>query len=226
MLPRYLKSAYFQLMRAPLQLSGAFYKQFRAPVSGNKDLVRVQLGPGQEKYKVGWINVDANIVSARADVWADLRNGLPFRDNSVDAFYSHHVIEHLPDASLTKHMSELYRCLKPGGAIRIGAPNGDAAARNFSAGNLEWFRNYANFPLRRESIGGQLVNFLLCNGEHLTIISQSYMRELLVDSGFSDLHFFSPRDNGGFQNLFHDVISDEFEEFPSDPQTLIVEATK
>lgn len=43
---------------------------------------------------------------------------LPFRDESVDVIYSHHVIEHLPD--LPTHFRELHRVLKPGGVFRVG----------------------------------------------------------------------------------------------------------
>ena len=64
-------------------------------------------------------------------MWADLNNKLPFHDNSVDAFYSHHMIEHLPDIQF--HLREVYRCLKPEGVYRVGGPNGDSAIINISA---------------------------------------------------------------------------------------------
>jgi hypothetical protein len=28
----------------------------------------------------GWISVDANFLAAKIDIWADLRNKLPFKD--------------------------------------------------------------------------------------------------------------------------------------------------
>jgi predicted SAM-dependent methyltransferase len=102
----------------------------RVPESGH---VRVQLGPGQRHYLDGWINVDANMFTAKCDVWSDISGKLPFRDESIDAIYSHHVIEHLPD--LPTHFRELHRVLKPGGVIRVGGPNGDAAMREYVAGN-------------------------------------------------------------------------------------------
>ena len=55
--------------------------------------VRVHLGPGQKNYLPGWVNVDANFLTAKIDVWANLADPLPFPDASVDAIYSHHVIE-------------------------------------------------------------------------------------------------------------------------------------
>lgn len=32
----------------------------------------VQLGPGQKNYIDGWVNVDANFVTAKIDIWADI----------------------------------------------------------------------------------------------------------------------------------------------------------
>ena len=121
MISRELSNLYDTVMRLPMRLNAAFYRSFRAPRTGE---VKVHLGPGQKNYIAGWINVDANLFTARIDVWADLANPLPFRDGSVDAFYSHHVIEHLPDPAISSLFHEMHRCLKPGGVIRIGGPDG------------------------------------------------------------------------------------------------------
>ena len=104
-----------------MRVNAKLYRALRAPRSGR---VKVHLGPGQRNYLAGWINVDANLLTAKIDVWADLTGGLPFRDATVDMFYSHHVIEHLPDAALAPLFAEMYRCLKPGGCIRIVRPSG------------------------------------------------------------------------------------------------------
>jgi len=210
-------------MSVPMRLSAWGYRKWLAPASHNTAIVRVHLGPGQDGYKPGWINVDANLVSARIDVWADLRNKLPFRDASVDAFYSHHVIEHLPDSSLPFHFREMHRCLKPGGVIRVGGPNGDEAFRNFLAENHGWF---SDFPDKHESIGGRLVNFLLCRGEHLTILTRSYLRELLENAGFSEIVLRSPISDTGYPRLLDDALAAEWEPTPESPHTLMVEATK
>src|SRR5262245_29102771 len=98
MISRRMKSFYYTTMSVPLYLSALVYRKWLAQPKDNTANIRVHLGPGQKGYKRGWINVDANIVSTRVDVWADLRNELPFNDNSVDVFYSHHVIERLPDS--------------------------------------------------------------------------------------------------------------------------------
>ena len=208
-------------MAPVLKANGRLYRYTRAPRSGP---VRAHLGPGQDHYLAGWINVDANVLSAKADVWADLRNPLPFHDGTVDAFDSHHVIEHLPDAMLPAHFREMYRCLKPGGVIRVGGPNGDNACRKFVEGDAAWF---ADFPDAHPSLGGKLVNFIFCRGEHLTLLTLSYLTEIATAAGFADVAACVPKTQTNYPRLFDEaVIGNEWEPTPEVPHTLLVEARK
>lgn len=221
MLPRQLKAAYYAAMSIPMAASGVVYRAALAPRSG---LVRVHLGPGQGKYLQGWTNVDANFISAKIDVWADLRRALPFRSDTVDAFYSHHMIEHLPDSLLPFHLSELLRCLKPGGVVRIGGPNGDAAIQKFLQGDRSWFPDY---PDKRESVGGRFVNFVFCRGEHLTLLTASYLDELLANAGFVDRQAVQPSTETTAPELFDSAVLAKEEQPDGDlPRTLLIEARK
>jgi predicted SAM-dependent methyltransferase len=218
-----LRATYYAVTRVPMWVSGRLYKRLRAPRPG-KDLIKVQLGPGRAKYLDGWINVDANFISAKIDVWADLRDELPFRDNSVDVFYSHHVVEHLPDNLLSFHVREMFRCLKKGGVIRIGGPNAEAAAQKLIEGDRNWF---GDFPEKRESIGGRFANFILCAGDHRTILTFSYIQEIASATGFIDAHRCKPVTETAYPNLIgKEVLSREYEDTPEAPHTLIFEARK
>jgi predicted SAM-dependent methyltransferase len=219
MVPRQLKAAYYQLMPPLLGANGWLYRRFRAPRTG---ILKAHLGPGQKNYLDGWINVDANFLTARIDVWADLRSRLPFRNNSVDVFYSHHVIEHFPDSLLPFHCAEMYRCLKPGGIIRVGGPNGDSAAAKLIEGDANWF---SDFPEKRESVGGRYTNFILCKGEHLTILTSSYLAELSCRAGFSNVRQCRPA-RPFTANGSSAVLSRESESTPEVPHTLLIEAEK
>lgn len=188
---RTLKATYYALLRWPMWLNGVLYKHLRAPRNSD-GTVRVQLGPGIKHYLNGWINLDANLVTAKSDVWADFRNG------TVDAIYSHHVIEHLPDNMLEFHFKDMFRCLNQGGIIRIGGPNGDAAARKLVEGDMGWF---SDFPDKRKSIGGRFANMLLCRDEHLTILTFSYLEELASAAGFVDIRQCTPCSNTGYPKL-------------------------
>ena len=218
MLSRKAKEAFYVAAGPVLAMKGWVHRHLRAPRGSG---LRVQLGPGQQNYIPGWVNVDANAFTGKVDVWADLRNPLPFRDGTVEALYSHHVIEHLP--SLVAHFSEAFRCLQPGGLYRVGGPNGDSAIRKFVEGDLNWF---GNFPDRRETIGGKFENFVFCRQEHLTILTASYLEEILTRIGFVQLRRRLPVRETGRPDLFGPCLALEYEDDFNVPHTLIIEAEK
>lgn len=221
MVSRELKTLFYLLMRLPMRLNGALFKAFRAPSSGQ---VKVHLGPGQKNYIDGWINLDANFLTAKLDVWADLNSPLPFKDETVDAFYSHHVIEHMLDPAISALFSEMHRCLKPGGVIRVGGPNGDVAIQKFLENDAEWF---GDWPDRRRSIGGRFANFVFCRGEHATLLTRSYLEELALDAGFEAITFCSPVTQTRHVSVIDEkILGTESEPTPSAPHTLIMEAVK
>jgi len=217
MMPRPLKALYYALMHLPMRFNGHLYRTYRQP----RLPLDVHLGPGKEKYIEGWLNVDANIITARPDLWANLVDSLPFRDNSVSRIYSHHVIEHLPDKFLSTHFAEIARVLVPGGGIRICGPHGDNACRKFLENDPDWFDD---FPDSRKSIGGRFVNFIFCRGEHLTMLSESYLTELATGAGLTDIRFCPPCTKSAVVDQA--VLATETERDPDCPHTIVLEARK
>jgi predicted SAM-dependent methyltransferase len=214
-----LKIIYYFLFSKPMRASAWFYRTFQSPRSG---VVKVHLGCGRTKYFPGWINLDANFISAKLDVWADLRGRLPFPDNSVDVFYSNHVIEHLPDTVLPFHFGEMYRCLKPGGIIRVGGPNGEAAARKFLENDINWFR-----PSKKPGIGARYSEYIMCGGEHVIILTFAYLRELTEAVGFVDVRQCPTLTETWHSDLIEPAIyAMESEPSPEMPHTLTIEAVK
>ncbi len=218
MLRRTAKVAFYTLAGPLMQTNGVLFRHFRAPRDG---ALRVHLGPGQENYIEGWVNLDANIFTAKCDVWADLRHPLPFHDGTVEAMYSHHVIEHLP--GLESHFRDVFRCLRPGGVYRVGGPNGDAAIAKFIENEAQWF---GDFPDKRKSIGGRLENFIFCRQEHLTILTRSFLEELMTEAGFADVKTCLPVKETHYPELFQSCLAKEWESDFQVPHTLIVEAVK
>lgn len=51
-----------------------------------------------------------------------IRDGIDFPDNSIDAFTSFDVLEHLP-ASPKKMLHQMMQALRPGGVLLVGVPN-------------------------------------------------------------------------------------------------------
>jgi predicted SAM-dependent methyltransferase len=221
MISRSSKALFYAIAGPAMKLNGSVYRAFRAPRIGT---VKVQLGPGQQHYLSGWINVDANVFTRNCDVWADFRNKLPFRDQTVDAFYSHHVIEHLPESLWSFHFREIFRCLKSGGVFRVGGPNGESAIKKFEEGDKEWF---GDFPDKRKSLGGRFSNFILCRGEHVAILTFSWLEEVAHQAGFETLWRCQPVTETHFSSVFDKlVLQNEWESTPECPHTLVVEAQK
>jgi len=203
-----------------MRINGIRYKILNSPKIYNKDIIKVHLGPGQRNYISGWINVDANMFTAKCDVWTDIERSLPFKDSSVDVIYSHHVAEHLFD--LESHFAEVFRVLKPGGVYRLGVPNGDAAIAKFIEEDFQWFGDY---PKKFDGIGGKLNNFILCNNEHVHIMTESYLAEFIKFAGFKKFSRGLPTriiEN----HLFEDVLINERERDFDYPHTLMLEITK
>lgn len=100
--------------------------------------LRLHLGCGP-CYKEGWVNIDlAQLTPKSVQAWMarkragerqrldlmwNLGRGLPFPDNSVDAIFSEHVLEHFDYSAGLAILKESYRVLKPGGVGRIGVPD-------------------------------------------------------------------------------------------------------
>jgi predicted SAM-dependent methyltransferase len=219
MITRELKAAYYAIFYYPMRINAFRHRR----LSGARPITKVQLGPGQRNYLDGWLNVDANFLTARIDIWADITGTLPFRNETVDVFYSLNMIEHLPDNILPFHFSELFRCLKLGGIIRVGGPNADMAIKRFQENDLDWF---SDFPDKRRSIGGRFVNFLLCRGEHLTLLTSSYLDELASEAGFTDISFCKPAETNYPAIIDNKVLLLEPENTPETPHVLIMEGRK
>ena len=217
MLARSTKALFYSLAGPVMALNGHLRR--RVPPKLVRTSHRAHLGPGQKNYIPGWINCDANIFTGKADLWVDLRHPLPFADATLDALYSHHVVEHLP--SMTAHFREAAPVLRPGGIYRVGGPDADMAIDRYQARDLDWFGVY---PDKRRSLGGRFDNFLMCRGEHIAVLTEDLLRELLEDAGFTDIHRVAPRESKS-PDVFADVFP--FEEEPSEyPFTVLLEARK
>lgn len=65
-------------------------------------------------------------------VW-DLRKGIPFPDQTFDAVYHCHVLEHIDREGAPGFLRECLRVLKPGGIIRVVVPDLEALTRRYIA---------------------------------------------------------------------------------------------
>jgi predicted SAM-dependent methyltransferase len=119
--PRGMRAA-LQQLRAEIDI----YRRHRKSVGkarecfGRADL-RLNIGCGPNQ-KPGWINID--LLSPHADLALDMREPMPFPDNSAAMIYSEHFFEHLDYPEPAKRfLRECHRVLRPGGTFSVGVPD-------------------------------------------------------------------------------------------------------
>jgi predicted SAM-dependent methyltransferase len=56
-------------------------------------------------------------------IWADVVQKIPFKDNSVEAIYTSHMLEHLDRDDARVFLLNAKKVLKPGGIFRISVPD-------------------------------------------------------------------------------------------------------
>ncbi len=218
MIKHWQRRTYYVLAGPLMWISGRYFRYFRAPRRG----LRVHLGPGKNCYLRGWLNVDANIVSAKIDLWANLLDPLPFKPNSVKALYSYSVLQHLPYFRLEPLLKEIHECMEPGGYLRIAVVHGGNAAIAYAENRTHWF---GTWPIAYESMGGKLENFLLCAGEIKRIFDFGLLSELLVRAGFTEITQSAPLQTG-YPEVFGEAIKMEHESCPELPHHVVVEVRK
>lgn len=91
----------------------------RPPEPCPRGPVRLDLGCGNRKA-AGSIGVDI-VPTPVVNVVADFGQGLPFKDNSVDAIYAYHLLEHLDD--FLGFMGEIWRVCNHDARVYVKVPH-------------------------------------------------------------------------------------------------------
>jgi len=70
----------------------------------------------------GWKTLDL-VASPEVDYVADCLNLAQFGENSIEALYASHVLEHVPYTDLEATLTEWHRVLMPGGKLIVAVPD-------------------------------------------------------------------------------------------------------
>lgn len=82
---------------------------------------KVNYGCGSDIHE-GWLNVDLYESNKPGYLKLNLLEKHPFEDSSVQFGFSEDMLEHLTQAESIFFLSEVYRCLRPGGVLRLSFP--------------------------------------------------------------------------------------------------------
>jgi len=134
--------------------------------------------------KPGWINIDAR---KGVDLQLDLRERLPFPDNSVSFIYSEHFFEHLEyPGEASNFLTESLRILVPGGQFRVGVPDCEWPLiayvqdhhPSFQFAQERWLPAYCDTKMH-------CINFLFRQGrEHKYAYDYETLARILQQNGF------------------------------------------
>lgn len=135
-------------------------------------------------YIDGWVNVDVD--SEKADLNIDLREPLPYEDNSVDFIYNEHFIEHLTVEEGLSFLSECRRVLKPGGVLRVAAPNLDYLLFRYFF-FWKWRSWYKKYGYEWIETRAEMVNLAFREWGHKYLYNKQELERRLREVGFKDL---------------------------------------
>jgi predicted SAM-dependent methyltransferase len=132
----------------------------------------LNLGCGT-RYHSDWVNIDFN--SSGPDVIAhNLREGVPFGDETFDVVYHSNVIEHFSKEEAPAFIKECYRVLKSNGVLRIAYPDLESLIyqyvrilKELKNGNVQYADDYDWIMLElldqsvRNYSGGEMLKYFV-----------------------------------------------------------------
>lgn len=131
-------------VKSETEVSSSKIKEYIYGILSTNQLIKLHLGCG-DVYKKGWVNIDGVSYgdNVKIDLIYDLRNPLPFPDNSVDYIFNEHFLEHLSVEESRKSLKDFMRVLKPNGVMRIAMPDLDIIMKAYF--NTEWKKEGEDF---------------------------------------------------------------------------------
>ena len=144
---------------------------------------KLNIGCG-DHFHADWCNIDVR--STEPSVFEfDVRQGLPFADDSFDVIYHSHVLEHLTNVDGERLMSECRRVLRPGGVLRVVVPDLETIAALYleklrradlqkeeSVADYQWMKLELLDQMVRDDSGGSMGQYManpnIVNSEFVT----------------------------------------------------------
>jgi predicted SAM-dependent methyltransferase/glycosyltransferase involved in cell wall biosynthesis len=157
--------------------------------------IRVNLGSFTVMFK-GWKNIDILDVSQYANahgfefIKCDVKDGLPFKANSVEMIYSSHMFEHLTRPEIQAVLNDCNRVLKLNGPIRIAVPDLDTLVHLYAEGSLK------KIITDNEGVNAAPDNaaafWHILTDNHKTALDFPGMTNMLLQAGFTDIRKAQP----------------------------------
>ncbi len=161
----------------------------------SKDKLHVGCG---KNYLDEFVNLD---MFAPADIIWDVRDSLPFKDNSFEIIFSEHFLEHVDfPVSVCRFLNEAFRTLQNNGQIIIGVPDTELVLKAYCQNNTLFFEELLNRWYASRDCKEYMKNPLNCVNYHMRdqLFHHKYtphlwgydkqnLTELLQNAGFSNI---------------------------------------
>ena len=128
----------------------------------------------------GWLNSDLKD-GPGIQIIADIRDGLPIEEASLDYIVSIHALPMISYPDLVPVLRELHRMLKPDGVLRLGLPDLDRGIQAYLRRDLDYFLVPDSDV---QSYGGKFIVHLLWYGYSVTLFTADFIEELLQTAGY------------------------------------------
>lgn len=116
------------------------------------------------------------------DYVGDIRDLSQFNDNSFDAVYASHVLEHLSyQKDLSAVLSAIYQILRPGGKLFVSVPDLNTLCRLFLHQQLT---KQDRFEVMRMMFGGQIDE----HDYHYVGLTDEFLVDFLSEAGFKEIY--------------------------------------
>jgi predicted SAM-dependent methyltransferase len=163
--------------------------------------------------------------------FGDIICGLALPNNSADAVYASHVLEHFALEDLRKALDNTLNLLKPGGIFRFVVPDLGWTARQYVSSFEIGDAMAASTFVRRCHFGRERnpktsiakLSLLFGQSDHLWMWDEFSMRKALVDSGFGQVRRCEIGDSG---DPMFDLVEDPGRFFDAGFPELAFEARK
>lgn len=159
-------------------------------MKNSKKTIKLNIGCG-DTFGRDWINLD--LFPKQGIKKINVKKRLPFLNDSIDAIYHSHLLEHLERQQAKKFLSECYRIIKPNGIMRVAVPDLQIICKEYLK-NLSLAKNsqnkidILNYQWNKIQLLDQLVR-TKAGGEMAKIVSSKPLNKEYIESVCGQIFF-------------------------------------
>jgi SAM-dependent methyltransferase len=173
---------------------GCIYIQYGCGLDAPEEWLNYDASPTLHIQRIPWLSrvIRMGVHFPKNTLSGDIVKGLPLNDQSADAIYCSHVLEHLSLYDFKKALVNTHKILKPGGLFRLVVPDFEQLVTDYQqdSSNLAAETFMRNTGIAVEIRARNFIGFIreyLGNSRHLWLWDYSSLVHYLEQTGFSQI---------------------------------------